>query len=294
MAQPIHFERIAIIGLGLLGGSVALAARRAGIAGAICASGRTQAPLDDALARGVVDAVGPISETVAGADLVVLGTPVSAMPAAVEAASPHLASGALITDVGSVKGFLAERLPGLLPPYAEYVGAHPMAGSHEKGVLHAREDLFDGACCVITPLPENKPESVARVRAFWEALGPRIVERDVESHDEEVAWVSHLPHVLAFAFAKSLDKSPITAAELAASGFRDFTRIARSNEELWGDIFSANRKALAGPLTAFGDALKKLALAIEQADTKAQEKILTEARERLALVAGVEPPENSG
>jgi cyclohexadieny/prephenate dehydrogenase len=280
-----RFSRVAIIGLGLLGGSVALATRRAGIADRIVAAGRRRAPLELALERGVVDEIGEIEEMVPEADLVVLGTPVSSMPKVAEVAAPHLADGALITDVGSVKGMLVDQLLGVLPPRVNYIGAHPMAGSHLRGVEHARADLFDGACCVLTPHPDADDRARTLASAFWQALGSRVVEREAERHDSEVAWMSHLPHVLAFAFAASLEKSPQSAGELAGSGFADFSRIAQSDGELWGDILSANRKALAGPIQAFGDELKKLTEAIERADTEAQEQIISCGRERLVAVA---------
>jgi prephenate dehydrogenase len=165
-----------------------------------------------------------------------------------------------------------------------------MAGSHLRGAEHARAELFEGACCVLTPAAGCDPGARARLRAFWEALGARVVERDPVAHDIEVAWMSHLPHVLSFAFAECLENAPDSAAEVAGSGFRDFTRIALSDAELWGDIFSANRKALAVPIEAFGEALKRLAVAIEEADTGAQERILESARERLAAVAAASAP----
>ncbi|MCZ6782130.1 MAG: prephenate dehydrogenase/arogenate dehydrogenase family protein, partial [Proteobacteria bacterium] len=231
---------------------------------------------------GMVDAVGDVAEMVAGADLVVLATPVGAMAEVLRVAAPGLPEGALVTDVGSVKALLAETLPGLLPPGAVYVGAHPMAGSHLRGVEHARADLFDGASCALTPVPGTDPLSVARVADFWRALGARVVERDPQTHDAEVAWVSHVPHVLAFAFAEALRRAPAGAGELAGNGFRDFTRIARSDAELWGDILCANRKALVGPLEASAEALAGLARAIEAGDIEAVERVLSAARIALA------------
>lgn len=281
MTQPT-FDRIAVLGLGLLGGSVALAARRAGVARRIVAAGRRRAPLEQALRRGIVDEIGDVGSAVAGADLVVLCSPVGAMPALLEAAGPHLRSGALVTDVGSIKGALADRLPGLLPPGVHYVGAHPMAGSHRSGVAHASTDLFDAACCVVTPQPGTSPQDVDRVVAFWRSLGARVTLRSPADHDIDVAWVSHAPHALAFAFAHSLLQAPPSAGELAGSGFRDFTRIARSDGEMWSEILHTNRKALAGPLHAFSRSLAELAAAIEGGDADAQERFLAQARQALA------------
>lgn len=276
------FERIAVLGLGLLGGSVALAARRAGLALRIAAAGRRRAPLEQALRSGVVDEIGDVASAVTGADLVVLCSPVGAMPGLLEAAAPHLRPGALVTDVGSVKGILADRLPGLLPTGVSYVGAHPMAGSHRSGVAHASADLFDGACCVVTPGAGADAASVERVVAFWRALGAHVTRRSAADHDVDVAWVSHAPHALAFAFAHALAQAPTTAGELAGSGFRDFTRIARSDGEMWSEILDANRKALAGPLHAFSRSLAALAQAIEAGDVDSQERFLTQARRALS------------
>jgi prephenate dehydrogenase len=279
------FDKLAVVGLGLLGGSVAMAAREAGLARRIAAAGRRREPLERARDAGIVDEIGTIQEMVAGADLVLLAAPVGAMAAALEAAAPHLTEGALVTDVGSVKAPLADTLPGLLPPGVEYVGAHPMAGSHEKGVGHARADLFAGACCVVTPLPSSSEAAVSRVCGFWEGLGAHVIQRSPAMHDDEVAWVSHVPHVLAFAFAHALRSAPAQVGEMAGSGFRDFTRIARSDAELWGEILASNTKALVRPLEAFRDSLAELCSAIEHGDGESQERFLSTAREALAAAA---------
>lgn len=279
-----RFERVAVVGLGLLGGSVALAARRAGVAEHLVGAGRRSASLERALARGLVDAVDTPERAVEGADLVVLATPVGVMAELLAALSAHLAPGTLVTDVGSVKGPLADTLPGLLPAGATYVGSHPMAGSHLRGAEHARADLLEGAACAITPPAGAPAEPVERLAAFWRALGARVVRRSPEEHDAEVAWTSHVPHALAFAFATALERAPASAGELAGSGFRDFTRIARSDPGLWGDILSANRKALVGPLQASARAALELANAVEQGDAEALERFLGAAGRRLAAL----------
>jgi prephenate dehydrogenase len=155
-----------------------------------------------------------------------------------------------------------------------------MAGSHRSGFEHARDDLFAGAACVVTEAAD--PAARERVCAFWRALGARVVLRSAASHDEEVAWTSHLPHALAFAFAAALRRAPARAHEVAGAGFRDFTRIAHSEPELWAEILAANRKALAAPLQAAGEALAELARAIEGNDGEALERLLGAARAALA------------
>jgi prephenate dehydrogenase len=271
--------RVAVVGLGLLGGSVALAAKRRGAAREVVGATRSAEARETALADGAVDAVVPLEEVGRGADLVVLATPVGAMAGTLRRLAPGLAPGAVVTDVGSVKTPLVETLPGLLPPGCTYVGSHPMAGSHERGMSHARADLLLGAVCVVTEATDA--EAGARVVAFWEALGARVVRRSASRHDAEVAWVSHLPHLLAFAFSGSLAAAPAEAAELAGSGFRDFTRIARSDAELWADILTANRKALAAPLGAAGAALEQLSRALEAGDAEGLDRLLSAARNAL-------------
>ena len=278
------FDTVAVLGLGLLGGSVALATRRFGVARRLVAAGRRRAPLERARADGIVDEIGDARDIVADADLVILATPVGSMPRVLEQAARSLRPGTVVTDVGSVKACLVDTLPGLLPVGVEYIGSHPMSGSHLRGVEHARSDLFEGACCVVTPHAGSDADACERVELFWRRLGARVVQRDPVRHDEEVAWTSHAPHVLAFAFAHALAAAPEGAGELAAGGFRDFTRIAASDAELWGDILSANRKALAGPLEAFGESLRALARAIEEGDGDAQEDYLTRARSTLTSV----------
>jgi cyclohexadieny/prephenate dehydrogenase len=278
--EPV--QRLAVLGLGLLGGSVAWGARERGLAREVVGCGRREAPLRDARARGLVDCftVDP-AVAVAGAELVVLATPVGSMAEVLRAASAGLRRDALVTDVGSVKSVLAETLPGLVPPGVAYIGAHPMAGSHEKGPEHARADLFEGATCVITPAPGDSAAAVARIEGFWSALGARVVRRDPTTHDCEVAWMSHVPHALAFAFARALGDAPPSAGEVAGSGFRDFTRIARSDPELWAEILVANRKAVEGPLARVAERLGDLARALESGDVDTMDRWIAEARAHL-------------
>ncbi len=285
-----RMERLALVGLGLLGGSIGLAARARGVARTVVGTSRSRETLALARARGAADLVcADPRAAVDGAELVILATPPSAMPGVVREITPGLRPGTLVSDVGSVKATLAETLPGLLPPGVVFVGAHPMAGSHERGLAHARADLFDGAACVVAPGAGAQAEAVARLRDFWEALGARVVVRDPETHDAEVAWVSHLPHALAFAFARALEAAPAGAARVTGPGFRDFTRIAHGDPELWSEILSANRKALAGPLQAAATRLAELARELEAGDADALERFLGEARGTLAGFAARGP-----
>jgi prephenate dehydrogenase len=276
-------QRLAVVGLGLLGGSVALAARRRGVAAYVVGATRSAEARRRALEGGAVDEIVSLESVAAGADLIVLATPLYAMSEVLRRIAPAVGRGAVVTDVGSVKAPLTDTLPGLLPPGAHYVGSHPMAGSHERGMDAAREDLLEGAPCIVTEMDDA--EAIERVCAFWTALGSRVVRRAACDHDVEVAWMSHLPHILAFAFARALDKAPDGAPEVAGSGYRDFTRIAHSDPELWADILATNRKALGAPLQIAGETLSELSRLLEAGDAEALERWLVEARSTLSLAS---------
>jgi len=275
--------RVAVLGLGLLGGSVALAAKARGVASRVVGATRSPEALAAALRSGALDEAGSYTEAVRDAELVVLATPVFAMADLVRQIAPALTPGAVVTDVGSVKAVLCETLPGLLPRGVAYVGAHPMAGSHLRGFGHAREDLFEGTVCIVTR--SSDAAAMQRTSDFWRALGARVVHRDPAEHDAEVAWMSHVPHVLAFAFASALEHVPPGARAVAGAGFRDFTRIAQSDPELWGDILTANRKALAAPLARALAALQDFTRALEANDAEGVERRIAAARAALARIS---------
>lgn len=276
------FRRVAILGLGLLGGSVGAAVRQRGVAETVVAASRSQAPLREALAQGCVDEIGDIATSVRGADLVVLATPVGAMAAVVEEAAPALEADALVTDVGSIKRSLAETLPGLLPDGVHYVGSHPMAGGHQRGARFADPDLFEGAPCVVMQGGSAPDPVVEKLAGFWRSLGARVVFRDPTQHDQEVAWVSHVPHALAFAYARALGGAPSSARELSGSGFRDFTRIAHSEPEMWSEILNTNQKAVSRVLKSFGRSMEELGEAIESGDVQAVQSFLARGQAELA------------
>jgi len=271
------FEKISILGLGLLGGSVAMAAKKAGIAREVVAWGRREKALAKAQEQGVVDSyhLDP-REAVRGADFVLLAVPVDRMESLLEEVASSLAEGVLVSDVGSVKGALSESLPKCLPAGALYLGSHPMAGSHLRGVEHAGADLFEGAACVVPEVGENSvpqhAEQQEKLVSFWRALGGNVVQREARQHDEEVAWVSHLPHAVSFAFADVLQGAPESCMALAGSGFRDFTRIAKSDASMWSEILVSNREALAGPLERVRESLGEMARELASGDAEAVAK----------------------
>ena len=273
------FSRLAVLGLGLVGGSLAGAARQSKAAGEVVGHDVDPGEAREAEERGLVDrSHSDPAEAVAGSDLVVLAMPIPAMENALRRVAAALEPGAIVTDVGSVKAPLAAALPACLPDSVAYVGSHPMAGGHRSGARNARVDLFAGATVVVTGDPTPDREKVDR---FWSELGARVEHRSPGDHDLEVAWTSHLPHVLAFAFAGAFGEAPEAAKRLAGAGFRDFTRIAKSDPALWAGILSTNAEALRIPIESSAAWLRDLAKAIESADGTALERILADARREL-------------
>ncbi|MDD5364700.1 MAG: prephenate dehydrogenase/arogenate dehydrogenase family protein [Gallionellaceae bacterium] len=248
-------ERLAILGVGLIGGSVALALKRAGQVRHVVGYGRSRANLDEALALGVIDEIADRPESaVDGADRVLLAVPVGAMAATFAGIADHLAADVLITDAGSTKqNVIAAARAGLGARIARFVPAHPIAGAERSGASAARADLYDGRNVILTPLPENALDDTAAIAGLWQVCGAQVAEMAAAEHDSIFAAVSHLPHLAAFALVDELASRPQAGLFFrhAGSGFRDFTRIAGSSPEMWRDIALANRPALTAELDAY-------------------------------------------
>ncbi len=272
-----RLSRLTVVGLGLLGGSVARAARARHVAAEVVGVSRTAAVLAEARARGVIDqATSDLVQGVREAELVVLCTPVGTLPDLVRTAWPHLQTGAILTDVGSVKGEVVAAAEGCPPRGdAAFVGGHPMAGSERSGFAASRPDLFEGATTILTPTSRTPPEAVARVRAFWEALGSRVRILSPEAHDRAVAAVSHLPQLAAYGLVAAADGH---ALALAGRGFADTTRIAASAEALWTDIFRGNRGPLLDALERYRGVLNRWEALIRAGDWVGLEASLAAAR----------------
>jgi prephenate dehydrogenase len=257
-------QTLAIVGVGLLGGSVAKAARAATLARTLVGVGRDAARLEGALADGALDrATTDLEAGVRGADFVLLAAPVLAIEALLERVWRAAPDGATLTDVGSAKAGIVRRAEALAAgrPLA-FVGSHPMAGSEKSGYGVARADLFEGATVLVTPTDRTEPRAVKAVTGFWEALGARVSALDPEAHDTAVAAISHLPHAVADALMDAVARFAPEALEFAARGFKDTTRIAAADPDMWADIFVANRAALGASLGAFRQALAELEGAI--------------------------------
>ena len=280
--MSLGFGKIVVFGVGLIGGSFALALKRTGMAGEVVGIGRSRATLDEALRRGLIDRVGACdAATLKNADIVLLATPVGQMPPLMQAMAPHLGSRVVITDGGSTKGDVVAAVRRFLPQHlARFVPAHPIAGAENSGAAAATADLYVDRKVVLTPLPENDAAAVARVRAAWAACGATVHEMAPSRHDQVFAAVSHLPHLLSFALVHDLAQRDNREEffRFAASGFRDFTRIAASHPEMWRDICSANREALLGELEQYQRQLDELRRALLAGDAAALEAVFDEAR----------------
>jgi prephenate dehydrogenase len=282
-------ERLSIIGVGLIGGSFALAARRAGLVREIVGYGRRAANLQLARERGAIDRIAAtVGEAADGADVILLAAPVGVCVALARELRPHAPADAVLTDVGSVKGGLVPALEHAWGTGAWVVGAHPIAGSEQTTVAAARADLFIGRRCVLTPTAATRPAAVALVRGLWEGVGARVEEMDAHRHDELLARVSHAPHVVAYALVDAVAAWAHGADALAhaGTGFADTTRVAGSAPELWRDIVLANAPAVRAALAEFGVALATFDDAIARGDGPALDALMGRARTARERVGG--------
>lgn len=276
------FDRVAIIGLGLIGGSLARALRRASLCRSITGYGRREAALQQAVEQGVIDHYSlDVPEAVEGADAVVLATPLSTTESLMRAMNEELKPGCIITDVGSAKGVvvaaarnaLADRLPFFVP-------AHPIAGTEQSGVEASFAELFEDHVVIITPLAETDLDAGEKIAMMWRGTGARVVELDVEHHDEVLAATSHLPHVLVYTLidclARMQDKQEIF--DYAAGGFADFTRVASSSPEMWRDICLANSASLLAVLDRFEQHLERARQAIAAGEGDRLAEIFSRAK----------------
>lgn len=280
----MQFQKITIIGVGLLGGSIGLAVRRRKLAREVAGFVRREASLKDCEKAGAVDyATTDLLATVSNADLVILCTPLAQMRLLTEQLLPALKRGAIVTDVGSVKADVVREVGSIIQKTgAHFVGSHPMAGGEKMGVLAARADLYANAVCVVTPGKKSSASAVRKLEKFWQSLGARTLRMDAAQHDLLVSRSSHLPHVTAAALVNLVlnPASPKSQAGLCATGFRDTTRIASGSPEMWRDIALANRKNLVHSLDAFAAELKAFQAALKRNDTKAIEKFFATAKQR--------------
>jgi prephenate dehydrogenase len=268
----VEFRKITIIGVGLLGGSIGLAARKNRAAGEIAGFVRREKTIADCEKSGATDfATTDLLAAVSNSDLIVFCTPPARMPALAKQILPALKMDAVVTDVASVKAGVVRKLESLIAKSgAHFIGSHPMAGAEKTGVAAARADLFQNAVCVLTPTRKTNSAALKRLEQFWKSLGTRVLKLSPEQHDLFVSRTSHLPHIVAATLANLVlnPANPKMQSQLCATGFRDTTRIASGSPEMWRDIALANRKNLSSSLDAFISELQKFQHALKKSDAK--------------------------
>jgi cyclohexadieny/prephenate dehydrogenase len=290
MDEPV-FNRVALIGIGLIGSSIARAVKEfGGLAGEVVANARSQRSLDRVAELGFVDAceIDP-AKAVAGADCVILCSPVGTYAELADHIAPSLMPGAVLTDVGSTKQSVVRDVGPFVPAGVHFVPAHPIAGTEFSGPDSGFATLFQGRWCLLTPPPGTDAAAVAKLRQFWERMGAQTASMDAAHHDRVIAIVSHLPHLIAFTICGTADdladETRQEVLQFSASGFRDFTRIAASDPVMWRDIFLNNREALLEMLARFTEDAQAMARAVRWGDTNyIEDKINRSRKIRKSLI----------
>ena len=292
--SPVIYPRLAVIGCGLIGSSIIRAAREAGVVGQVVVADTSAVYREQIVALGFADHVtGDAAEAVADADLVVLAVPVMSMASAAAAAAPGLKPGATVTDVGSVKGHVAEALTEACPDNVFVIPGHPIAGTERSGPEAGFAELFENRWNILTPSDRDDApyrEAIQRLTTFWSALGAHVEEMDARHHDLVLAITSHLPHLIAYNIVgTAADLEEVTEAEVmkySAGGFRDFTRIAASDPTMWRDVFLTNKDAVLEVLARFSEDLQALSRAIRWGEGDKLFELFTRTREiRRGIVA---------
>lgn len=281
MNHPPIYNKLAIIGVGLIGGSIALAMRKAGQTGEIVGVGRDSKSLQQAVDLGVIDKAAGLEDAMRDADLILLATPVGQFSSLMQQMGRIVPPHAVITDAGSTKGDVAAAARRHLATHLQrFVPAHPIAGAEKSGITAARADLFTGKNVVLTPLAETDDDAINKVSQFWHACGANLSTMSVEEHDRVFAAVSHLPHLLAFALVDEIARRPNAEHifSFAAGGFRDFSRIASSSPEMWRDISLANREALLAEIDAYQAELSLMRTMLADSDGDALEGLFENAQ----------------
>lgn len=281
--MSLRFDRVAVIGVGLIGGSLALAGRRAGLFGEVVGVGRNAANLQDARDRGIADRTTSDLAEIGPVDLAVIAVPVRTTAAIARDLAAHLQPGTLVTDVGSVKQWVVDAAVAELPAGCPFVGAHPIAGSEQTGARAARANLFEDSVCVVTPVDSTPPAARDAIVELWQRVGARVREMSPAEHDRALAWTSHLGHVLSYALARSLgaaagerrdERDPGDVLALSGPSLRELTRLAGGSGPMWRDIFLTNDRALLASIDSFAAALDELRVAIERGDAAAIDAFL--------------------
>lgn len=272
------FNKVAIVGVGLIGGSVALAIKNKKLARQVIGVSRRKSTLLSAKKNRAIDKGSQDLKIIQGADLVILATPVNTILNLAQAVSRVIRSDAIVTDVGSTKQEIAVKLDKIFP---RYVASHPLAGSEKRGVDNASPDIFKNSLCVLTPTNNTNPETLKKIERLWRQLGAKVVFLRPDTHDKILAFISHLPHAIAFAL---IDIIPGGFLKLGANSLKDTTRIALSDSSLWADIFLSNRKNMVRSIELFQKNLSRIKSAINKKDKKRLIKILAAAKSKRAIL----------
>jgi cyclohexadieny/prephenate dehydrogenase len=291
MTKPL-FDTLALIGVGLIGSSIARAARAHGAVRSIVATARSPKTRKRVAELGIVDKmVDTNAQAVEGADLVIVCIPVGACGGVAKKIGPHLKPGAIVSDVGSVKGAIVRDMAPPLPKTVHFVPAHPVAGTEHSGPDAGFAELFDNRWCILTPPPGTDPAASAKLAAFWRALGANVDTMAAEHHDLVLAVTSHLPHLIAYTIVGTANElGEVTESEVlkfSAGGFRDFTRIAASDPTMWRDVFLANKEAVLEMLGTFSEDLSRLTRAIRRGDGDALFEHFTRTRAIRRGIVGI-------
>jgi cyclohexadieny/prephenate dehydrogenase len=271
----MRINTLAIVGVGLIGGSIALAARRRCGAVRIIGIDRQAETRSQALRDGTIDDAYMDLTAAACADLILFCTPVDTIAAGVIEAATHCRPGTLLSDTGSTKAAILRDVQGRLPSGVEFIGSHPLAGSEKHGLAHASAQLLEGRLVIVTPPPDSTDTALSQIRDFWTVLGARVQVMDAEEHDRALAFTSHLPHLLSSALAGIL---PPELYDLTATGFRDATRLAAGQPSLWSAIFHANQTHLLTALDRLDEQLQRFREALRQGDRAALEALLQQGK----------------
>lgn len=280
--MAVHFQHLVVIGVGLIGGSLAMALREQGVVERVVGVGRGLKNLERAKELRIIDSFSQdLNEGSRGADLVVVATPVCTIPAVIKQIVPILRAGTIITDVGSVKQRILEEVEPSLPGGLHFVGGHPLAGAEKSGAEAASARLFQGGKCILTPSPDTDPEALEKVASIWRESGMEVVLMDAQRHDRIMGAISHLPHIVASSLVQTMKGSPDPPEDLlgyASGGFNDTSRVASSRPEIWRDIYLWNREAVLEAISRFDLSLRRLKRLIEEEDGAGLLKELEEAK----------------
>jgi len=281
-AREIHFNKVAIIGVGLIGGSLAIILREKGIAKNIIGIGRGIKNLETAKKLDVIDSyTQDVKEGVKDADLVVVAIPAASIAKVIKEALPSLKKGAIVTDVGSVKKIIVDEIGKILPDTIHFIAGHPIAGTENAGVEAAFSTLFQNIRCILTPTQKTNKAALEKIKKLWEIAGSEVILMDAEKHDKIVAAVSHLPHVVAYSLVNtvsSINDFNESIVKYSAGGFKDFTRIASSPPEMWRDICLLNKDAILDVIQRFQKTLKGLEVMIKKSDGEGLQKEFEKAK----------------